>query len=813
MDQFFSDEGTKIAQEEAEKLRKEFAETMEKAMKDPEYFDKVARETASEGIPEGPLSERFKSPERRDVLGDGRLMKKSLRAVAKGGERRMAHYGDEVVCDLTVRIGTAVAVDAREARFVVGSLDVPQMLSACAAATALGETSEFEAAPSLALSDDRFPEAAREDAAEAWLAGSSRDLPARVRLAMVAIRSPEPAVVRDVSGGLGPGNIVLRTTKARTAASSGVAAQCDIRYERSCYAPRPGRPRWPSPEDDTTTPEDAAAAVGISVEGLASAMEIEGPNERRSTCAASRAFDRGSASTDENYVERLVVEALDLGEEALVYLSPSAAKKLGGFDHALVLRVSSLSWTPHVDCGPRPGAVIKRTKFPGNGSTRPRDMDLVVLRGVVRVKDDRRTVACAYGAATVGGAQVSGWRSAPCATWALDEDRAARLSSGVLEAPLCAGIELAVRSMVEGEVADVVVSADHGFVRPPPSGSAPSHARPSDIDAYHYCTDAYAAIPDAAFSVALSATIELVEHRSSFRSLDGRALLLSPDAATASVFATDAPKVATADALDLKSRGAAHFKAKAYARAARRFSDGLAAVHDGLGAARTLSLLPRPAPTKTNVIDFVDPSTLHPDVRPKPEQDPRDDDGVADRLLELECALRLNRAACDLKRCDYQRCLADCQSVLARRPKDLKATYRSGLAYLSLRDLDQARTKFDTCLVLDPKCKDARRGLASIDQIQRQGTFRTKPDDAPKSGAKEYPANGAFAANPKRRPRDKRGGPDQPPPPVRSEAEQLEFDYLGDLEMGKPPWLRKVPTAPVAPDANTRPKKRPITTD
>ena len=85
----------------------------------------------------------------------------------------------------------------------------------------------------------------------------------------------------------------------------------------------------------------------------------------------------------------------------------------------------------------------------------PSDLDVVVVRGVVKARDSS-IIACAYGT----GVRALSWR--------LDEDASATFdSASELKAPLCRGIELAIRRMSVGR-ADVTIHApDLCFVRPP----------------------------------------------------------------------------------------------------------------------------------------------------------------------------------------------------------------------------------------------------------------------------------------------------------------------------------------------------------
>ena len=88
------------------------------------------------------------------------------------------------------------------------------------------------------------------------------------------------------------------------------------------------------------------------------------------------------------------------------------------------------------DCFPeRAGAISKkRLSSVPMGRAVPSDLDVVVVRGVVKARDSS-IIACAYG---TGDGTVS---------WRLDDDASATFdSASELKAPLCRGIELAIEA-------------------------------------------------------------------------------------------------------------------------------------------------------------------------------------------------------------------------------------------------------------------------------------------------------------------------------------------------------------------------------
>jgi len=145
-----------------------------------------------------------------------------------------------------------------------------------------------------------------------------------------------------------------------------------------------------------------------------------------------------------------------------------------------------IDFAEHEDCSPadRPGSVTKRTVRRSSGAAGfPNDLDVVEVRGLVKNADG--VVACCYGSA-VGDAPGE---AGEAVFWRLDEDARASFVSapGALFAPLCRGLELAVKRMTVGEVADVSVRApDLGFVRPPSTAKAPLEPRLDDMAAFHY---------------------------------------------------------------------------------------------------------------------------------------------------------------------------------------------------------------------------------------------------------------------------------------------------------------------------------------
>ncbi|CCG83930.1 protein of unknown function [Taphrina deformans PYCC 5710] len=69
---------------------------------------------------------------------------------------------------------------------------------------------------------------------------------------------------------------------------------------------------------------------------------------------------------------------------------------------------------------------------------------------------------------------------------------------------------------------------------------------------------------------------------------------------------------------------------------------------------------------------------------------------------EIEEALYLNRAACNLELKNFGKVLADCSRVLKFNPKNVKALYRSSRACIAVDRLDEAQDVLTRGLLLDP---------------------------------------------------------------------------------------------------------------
>ena len=314
----------------------------------------------------------------------------------------------------------------------------------------------------------------------------------------------------------------------------------------------------------------------------------------------------------------------------------------------------------------------------------------------------RDVVACAYGDAVGAGGAT--------AFWTLDEDARAAFSHApdTVFAPLCRGLEMAVRRMTVGEVADVTILVpDLCFVRPPKAATPPTDRRVRDVEAFHYggAGGANDSIADArCYSAPLEARLELVS------------VARRGEGALATAFFDETAR-ATAQ-LDLadecKRMGSAHYARGMFGRASRRYTAALRHAADAADALAVDRAGPseydpeapsrfihdeamkeahRACETTGDPIDFDEgfPKPKSPTPEPsrrkprKPTARQAATLAASDRCDKLLRDCRLNRAASDLKRCEVQRVCEDCSKVLEKAPNDLKALYRGGLAQGSTR--------------------------------------------------------------------------------------------------------------------------------
>lgn len=673
------------AKREQEALRAEFKRNCQIASEDPEWPASLVKDDPTAQWPQPPST---KTPAKEWIDVAPGLQRK---AEPKPKQGRKVRFGDVVAVSLKASARGEVFSDVKDGRFLVGALAVPRCLSFAAATLVEGEKASFEASPGIAFGDAARPLPPR---------FCQRDDPMRFELEILEIIAVV-AKTEDASGPLGQGCVLKQTSKPGAEAWRRPTARSDVTYILEArYVPR----AWSWPGDDGATSLVGGCArellTGETVESRACAepMRRRTPDPLRVAC-----------------------EACAAGEVSVVAVSSTGA----AFDLTLV------AFADVEDCfSERAGAVSKRTvTMPPGARALPSELDIVVVRGVVRSRDTS-IIACAYG---TGQGTVS---------WRLDDDACATFDSATeLTAPLCHGIELAIRRMAVGEVADVTINApDLAFVRPPSTACAPTAPRIEDLSAFHYGGDrgALAAVADAScYSCPLACRLELVAVTRFGKGLPGDAL----DRCAAHLNLAE----------DAKKKGARHYDRSAYARAARRYGDALRVIEDAADALEHFDADPEHAydpmeptryvhdaamagayesyePTAPGEFDYEDlpkpPTWEAPAEPPRPKKDSLRErrnlefSRLRTRCLELERLCRLNRSACDLKRCEYQRVCDDCHVVLREDPDDLKALFRGGKALVGVKDYDGARSLFHRCLDVDADCKEAEKALRQLARLE-----------------------------------------------------------------------------------------------
>ncbi|CAI5758580.1 unnamed protein product [Candida verbasci] len=90
--------------------------------------------------------------------------------------------------------------------------------------------------------------------------------------------------------------------------------------------------------------------------------------------------------------------------------------------------------------------------------------------------------------------------------------------------------------------------------------------------------------------------------------------------------------------------------------------------------------------------------------------------------LEIDCnvpdinkALLLNRAACNLELRNFRKCIDDCKKVLLIDEKNIKAIFRSAKAFFAIEKYDESIEILKYGLTIDPKNKDLNGILKDIE--------------------------------------------------------------------------------------------------
>ncbi|EGW34777.1 uncharacterized protein SPAPADRAFT_132884 [Spathaspora passalidarum NRRL Y-27907] len=87
---------------------------------------------------------------------------------------------------------------------------------------------------------------------------------------------------------------------------------------------------------------------------------------------------------------------------------------------------------------------------------------------------------------------------------------------------------------------------------------------------------------------------------------------------------------------------------------------------------------------------------------------------------DIESALYLNRAACNLELKNYRRCIEDCKKCLLLDDKNIKACFRSGKAFFAIEKYDEALQILQYALSIDGSNKDVKALIQQIEAKQDQ---------------------------------------------------------------------------------------------
>lgn len=97
--------------------------------------------------------------------------------------------------------------------------------------------------------------------------------------------------------------------------------------------------------------------------------------------------------------------------------------------------------------------------------------------------------------------------------------------------------------------------------------------------------------------------------------------------------------------------------------------------------------------------------------------------------LDMDCnddtinkALYLNRAACNLEMKNYRSCIEDCKKVLLIDPKNVKACFRSGKAFMLVKRYPEAIEILKYGLVVDPENTDMKSLIEKVTAAANEET-------------------------------------------------------------------------------------------
>jgi len=119
---------------------------------------------------------------------------------------------------------------------------------------------------------------------------------------------------------------------------------------------------------------------------------------------------------------------------------------------------------------------------------------------------------------------------------------------------------------------------------------------------------------------------------------------------------------------------------------------------------------------------------LDPEIFADEEGNPSTSD--MNRMAEACCPIMLNRAACSLKLQDYERAKKDCNAVIDREVKNVKALFRRAQANVALKDLDAAVADLEAAAYCAPTDSGIKAELVRVKKLQHaneaklRGTFK-----------------------------------------------------------------------------------------
>lgn len=99
---------------------------------------------------------------------------------------------------------------------------------------------------------------------------------------------------------------------------------------------------------------------------------------------------------------------------------------------------------------------------------------------------------------------------------------------------------------------------------------------------------------------------------------------------------------------------------------------------------------------------------------------------LAQRAKHLRLLTLLNRAACELKRSEWDRARGDCSDALSIDERSVKALYRRAQAQFYMGDLREARNDVNSALRENPSSPEARRLKQSIDAAEQRSVKHEK---------------------------------------------------------------------------------------